>query len=337
MTFRQRLTDVGRDLMPLEALTCTRCGSADVKEVKPKTYFCNYCDTVFKQVDPNSITVAHSPTFCLCGNLVTVQCQFCHASICNDCDAAKPHPSILMGLPTVGFGYLLANQSRWSLVADGGLTRPRPHSVGQPLTPILPALKLLTWLSATQGDLRHVCLDCLAPAVAETAAQIADGAMCEEPVCGNRTRRRCDCCHAAYCDRHVHSRVITKFYFKWTDRVTSEDLWSQGAMCGRCSCEARLWVGNTCTELYFKTLARYDDYPSYWVPAKPWEPKHVWSKTVTSGARRRAAKIGKELVSALAEGDCQLERVRATCANYMIYDNRSSIAPAAAPGVVGTR
>ena len=82
--------------MPLEALACTRCGSADVEEVKPKTFFCNYCDTVFKQIDPNSFTVAHSPTFCSCGNLVTAQCQFCHAGFmrrlrCRKAASFGPH------------------------------------------------------------------------------------------------------------------------------------------------------------------------------------------------------------------------------------------------------
>jgi hypothetical protein len=39
--------------MPFESLSCQRCGSADIQEVKPETYFCNHCDNVFKYVSPN--------------------------------------------------------------------------------------------------------------------------------------------------------------------------------------------------------------------------------------------------------------------------------------------
>lgn len=38
--------------MPVEAISCTRCGSGDVKEVKANTYFCSHCESVFKYVDP---------------------------------------------------------------------------------------------------------------------------------------------------------------------------------------------------------------------------------------------------------------------------------------------
>ena len=39
--------------MPFESLSCQRCGSGDIQEVKPETYFCNHCDNVFKYVSPN--------------------------------------------------------------------------------------------------------------------------------------------------------------------------------------------------------------------------------------------------------------------------------------------
>jgi hypothetical protein len=39
--------------MPFESLSCPRCGSGDVQEVKPETYFCNHCDNVFKYVRPS--------------------------------------------------------------------------------------------------------------------------------------------------------------------------------------------------------------------------------------------------------------------------------------------
>jgi hypothetical protein len=39
--------------MPFESLSCSRCGSGDVQEVKPETYFCNHCDNVFRYVRPS--------------------------------------------------------------------------------------------------------------------------------------------------------------------------------------------------------------------------------------------------------------------------------------------
>ncbi len=38
--------------MPFESLSCTNCGSGDVQEVKPDTYFCKNCERVFKYVSP---------------------------------------------------------------------------------------------------------------------------------------------------------------------------------------------------------------------------------------------------------------------------------------------
>jgi hypothetical protein len=39
--------------MPSELLSCQHCGSGDVQEVKPETYFCNHCEEVFRYVRPN--------------------------------------------------------------------------------------------------------------------------------------------------------------------------------------------------------------------------------------------------------------------------------------------
>jgi hypothetical protein len=125
--------------MPLEALACTQCGSADVKEVKPSTYFCNHCDTVFKQVDPGKVSVAVAPSFCLCGNPVTAQCQICHVStMCfGGCNATSswlhPWPErshwVNICFPTVGFGYVLSGLSSWKEVAGGRIVA---RSVSEP-------------------------------------------------------------------------------------------------------------------------------------------------------------------------------------------------------------
>jgi thiol-disulfide isomerase/thioredoxin len=41
--------------IPFESLSCSRCGSSDVQEVKPETYFCNHCDNVFRYVSPSQM------------------------------------------------------------------------------------------------------------------------------------------------------------------------------------------------------------------------------------------------------------------------------------------
>lgn len=41
--------------MALEPLSCAHCGSGGVQEVKPDTYFCNYCEKVFKYVDSRRV------------------------------------------------------------------------------------------------------------------------------------------------------------------------------------------------------------------------------------------------------------------------------------------
>jgi len=75
--------------MPIESLSCTGCGSTQVQEVKPNTYFCAHCEKVFKRVDPSTVTVTHRPDFCSCGsgNPIFAQCQVCRDDVvCRSCD-----------------------------------------------------------------------------------------------------------------------------------------------------------------------------------------------------------------------------------------------------------
>ncbi len=51
--------------MTLEAINCTHCGSGDVQQVKPDTYFCNHCESISKHVDPSKVTT--TPSFCAVG------------------------------------------------------------------------------------------------------------------------------------------------------------------------------------------------------------------------------------------------------------------------------
>lgn len=90
--------------MPSEAPTCPTCGSTDVQEVKPGTYFCNYSETVFKYIDPSRLRVEHSPAFCWCGNPIQVQCQLCKTEMCLQCDVAAD-PTAIYRAPGTRFGY----------------------------------------------------------------------------------------------------------------------------------------------------------------------------------------------------------------------------------------
>jgi hypothetical protein len=67
--------------MALQALSCTNCGSRDVIEVKPGTYFCNHCDTVFKYFASGE----GSFSVCACGIVAKARCPCCRAAICPDC------------------------------------------------------------------------------------------------------------------------------------------------------------------------------------------------------------------------------------------------------------
>jgi hypothetical protein len=163
--------------MPLEALACTNCGSAAVREVKPSTYFCNHCDSVFKHVDPAKLIVG--PAFCEHGNPVDVQCQICRTGMCSRrCDvvpawAARKDLGIVR---TEGFGYVSA---------DG---------------PYFSVSKLLASLAlARERSLSHVCYACVTDAVPVAAEYVSSGAICQTARCLATSTTRCPCCRGAFC------------------------------------------------------------------------------------------------------------------------------------------
>ncbi len=72
--------------MPFESLSCLRCGSGDVQEVKPETYFCTHCDNVFKYVRPSRTGAtggceipAEGPD---CGVPAIGRCRSCQRAFC---------------------------------------------------------------------------------------------------------------------------------------------------------------------------------------------------------------------------------------------------------------
>lgn len=209
--------------MPFEAIACTRCGSTEVQEVKPSTYFCNHCETVFKHIDPTRLTVDHGPAFCSCGNPVQVQCQVCKTGVCRDCDTIEwrrsagikepGHCGAFNGPPdisvsAIGYGYL--ESSKYSYLRPGGekefvISRGRivteERSGPAVIGPFLGVNKILSALRATHGDLRHVCCTCVESAAPATAEHVRNGDLCETPRCAGWSTGRCPCCEGAFCKR----------------------------------------------------------------------------------------------------------------------------------------
>jgi hypothetical protein len=72
--------------MPFESLSCQRCGSGDLQEVKPETYFCNHCDSVFKYVSPNRAGSAGGCEVLAdrrpCGVQAIGRCRSCQRAFC---------------------------------------------------------------------------------------------------------------------------------------------------------------------------------------------------------------------------------------------------------------
>lgn len=76
--------------MVARPLSCTHCGAGDVQEVKPDTYFCNYCEQVFKWTDPGRVKVEGMALGCeirlqsgvACGVSAHARCVHCDRAIC---------------------------------------------------------------------------------------------------------------------------------------------------------------------------------------------------------------------------------------------------------------
>jgi hypothetical protein len=67
--------------MPVETIKCQECGSSDVQEVKPSTYFCNHCDAVCQHVDPTATPVAGCEIDS-CGVAAVGRCHGCTRAFC---------------------------------------------------------------------------------------------------------------------------------------------------------------------------------------------------------------------------------------------------------------
>lgn len=74
--------------MPLEALKCPSCGSADVTEFKLGSYVCGHCEGIFKYVEPPAAINVRNE-FCRCGNIIQAQCAICRTGMCADCGSGS--------------------------------------------------------------------------------------------------------------------------------------------------------------------------------------------------------------------------------------------------------
>jgi copper chaperone CopZ len=227
--------------MPLEAMSCTGCGSTDVQEVKPSTYFCNHCETVFKHVDPSRVAVSHTPGFCECGSgrPVTAQCQVCRSTeLCEDCDfvwVKNPFMPPKFMMHTVGFGYVSHNlrsvHSEWpgfrlegtGYIVYGGRASQenRDDDLAIYRDSLLAALRQRTGARRLQ----HVCVPCLASAVPHASERIANGTECVWFDCA-RPGEQCRGCGRTFCSLH---RTNAAGEYDLNPSSTDDEVWRHDA------------------------------------------------------------------------------------------------------------
>lgn len=225
--------------MPLEAISCTQCGSVEVTEVKANTYFCDHCEAVFKQV--NLAGAMSGPQFCECGAAVMVKCTVCQVGMCQHCDAigglsgprgsaygysvepvffaghvtnfnpsrhwlcsAPPEPVFSVGptllIPTVGFGYIIVDQNDLPVLRDQSVfTVPAGHSIG----PVLTLDDVLPVFQRAHSNIKHACWPCVVSVIPVVAESIANGAICEQPGCSSAASGNCPCCSSPFCECHL--------------------------------------------------------------------------------------------------------------------------------------
>jgi hypothetical protein len=223
--------------VPFEAIACARCGSIDVQEVKPSTYFCNHCESVFKYIDPSRLKVEHSPSFCWCGNAIQVQCQLCKKGICWQCDVSTNRDAIYRS-PGNQAGYK-ADCGRMRLYGPGvepgffyyaSYSRLEENTLPVPVNgfgylhrdmdrracgPFLYLSELLSSIAVARGlhyergsvPVTHLCFACVADAVPVTVERIANHEICESPGCTDRPSETCRCCSSPFCANCVTPRA----------------------------------------------------------------------------------------------------------------------------------
>jgi hypothetical protein len=348
--------------MSFETLRCSNCGSDNVQEVKPNTYFCNHCDAVSKYVDPARLTVG--PAFCEHGNRIEVQCQVCRTGMCrSQCDIV---PAWLEGhagiVRTQGFGYLETGQGKYVSV-DG---------------PFLSVGELLTSLSLDRGEtLSHACRACVIRAVPAAAAHISAGAICETKGCSGTPAGTCPCCQGSFCRMCSMPLIVKHSIWKdgvisldhgmiiksaaicpWDPEVDREsesipvDMPTPDGMCGPCVGENRdkaaAMAATICRQDYAGKLIPIGGdmyfHERFKVPAARVGRKNAYLERarVQRIARGYAAEINARLQQlAPTAGACDRGRLGRRSkagivpyAGYVIVDERDRVKPSAVSGVI---
>ena len=66
--------------MPVEAISCPKCGSPDATEFKPGSYVCGHCEAVFKHVDAGRSSIGCGIDGC--GVAAIGRCETCGTAFC---------------------------------------------------------------------------------------------------------------------------------------------------------------------------------------------------------------------------------------------------------------
>lgn len=348
--------------MAFEALNCTNCGSADVQEVKPSTYFCNHCDSVFKHIDPTRVTVG--PAFCEHGNPVMLECQVCRTGMCREqCDvvpawAADKYAGLVR---TQGFGYLEHMQG-YRVDVDGPFI-----SIGKLLMSLAKARK-----DEGKGTLSHVCYGCVIQAVPAAAEHISAGAICETVRCWGMSAGKCPCCQGGFCQEcsmpqalisrgagdasrglslHSHGNLVS--ICAWDPEYDRESqAFTVGmpvpdGMCKPCTREnddkAAPIAAGICRQDYAGKLVPVNDY-TFKVPASSVRRKKYYEERtrVEELGGRYAGEIAARLRQLVAlDGNFHHENASAgqvlPHAEYAIIDERARVRPSAVSKVIWTR
>lgn len=189
--------------VPIESITCRSCGSTDVQVVKPSTYFCNNCESVFRDVASTPVRVPEQTTFCGCGNPVAYRCWRCQTSMCEEHDAYYGlHIGTMSGryVTVSAGGYSLGVEESLDLVVDGS------RRVAQSaLTAVMPLEKIVAVAYGTHDGVAtlHSCWPCAKDHGEQLAEMLREGTMCAMPYCDGGVAGRCDCCRLAFCDGSV--------------------------------------------------------------------------------------------------------------------------------------
>jgi hypothetical protein len=182
--------------MPLESISCTGCGSTEVKEVKSNTYFCEHCEGVFKFIDSSRITVEERPSSCECGNLIQFYCQKCYTTgLCSECNFGE---SQVFGL------WLDTTDLKVGFRSSAGSSES--------------SAEVLSINSKKLRSHQHECTSCLKERAREIVGLLASGELCMDSQCQTRSYSRCRCCNGAYCKECLGEKLYPSLCFVRLER-----------------------------------------------------------------------------------------------------------------------